>query len=104
MKRLDRYPTVAEVLASYAPPLCESYWWATGWEFNRPVVARIGVGGHIREGSYVWVEVGDNCPIGGYKVSDLERVGVKMSFIGPILFPTELFQPDSQNPQQGGAK
>lgn len=101
MKRLDRYPTVAEVAASYAPPLAESYWWVTGWGFNRPVMACIGVGAHVREGAYVWIEVGDNCPIGGYKVSDLERAGVRMSFVGPIPFPAELFQSASQ---QGGAK
>jgi len=101
MVRLDRYPTVAEVVASYAPPLAESYWWATGWTLNRPVVARIGVGAHIREGAYVWIQMGDHCPIGGYKVADLERVGIIMSFVGPIPFSADLILPNTEASNTG---
>jgi len=59
------------------------------------VVARVGVGWDIREGAYVWIKVGAHCPAGGYKTADLERVGITMSFVGPIPFPADLVLPNN---------
>ena len=33
-----RWPTAEEIKASVKPPLCESYWWLTGMNYNRPVI------------------------------------------------------------------
>jgi hypothetical protein len=92
MKRLDHIPTVEEAAeAQKGNGLCESYWWVRGWNFNRPVIARVGIGAHVREGAYVWVEMGDNCPIGGFHKADLERAGIQLVFFGPIEPPKEIF-------------
>ncbi len=90
MQTLHRIPTVTEAVAAITPPLCESYWWLTGWNFNRPVIARIGVGGHITKGPFVIVWVGDNCPAHGFREEDLRHANFILR--GPIELPEELRQ------------
>lgn len=91
LKRLDHIPTVEEALAAQQPGLFESYWWVTGWDLNRPTIAKIGVGTQMGIGDFVWIDVGDNCPIGGYKAA-AELAGIQFTFIGPIECPEELLK------------
>lgn len=86
MIKLNRFPTVQEAAeASKASGLPESYWWIRGGNLNRPVIAEIGVGAHIKTGSYVWVIFGDNCPVGGLRVTDLAAQSFELQ--GPIPPP-----------------
>lgn len=82
----NRFPTVAEANAAQQPPLCESYWWFEGLNFNRPVIACVNIGGHKREGAYTSVRFfsdGHN-PVAGYREGQLAG---PMKFTGPINFP-----------------
>ncbi len=83
-----RFPTIAEAQAAQKAPLCESYWWFEGWDFNRPVIACVNIGAHVREGAYVHVTFfADNFnPVSGYREAQMK--GVPMKFTGPILFPS----------------
>lgn len=88
MKRYDHIPTVEEAhAAQIGNGLGESYWWVTGWNFNRPTIARLGIGAHVREGRFVWLEVGDNCPVGGFRADALTASGISFVFVGPIECP-----------------
>ena len=82
MLRLNRLPTVEEATAATQRPLCESYWWFRGWNFNRPLIATIHVGVHYQTGPFVWMAVGPNCPQLGYRESDMQ--GLSFEMIGPI--------------------
>lgn len=93
MQRYDHLPTVEAALAAQAHNgLHESYWWVTGWNFNRPIIGQIGIGVVLREAkseSYVWLRAGDNCPAQGWKASELE--GIPFVLVGPIECPHGLF-------------
>jgi hypothetical protein len=88
VNQLDHIPTVEEAKAAVYPGLYESYWWVTGWNFNRPVMAKVGVAVRMNGGPYVWVEMGGNCPPFGYKATDL--TGINFTFYGPIPLPKQL--------------
>ena len=86
MKRYDHIPTLEEAKqAQKDNGLHESYWWITGWNFNRPVIGHIGIGADILEGAYVWLHAGDNAPSEGWKSEDLK--GIPFVFVGPIECP-----------------
>ena len=82
MRLLNRLPTVEEALAANQSPLCESYWWFRGWNFNRPLIASIHVGGHVKNGPFVWMAVGSDCPNFGFREADMQ--GISFEMVGPI--------------------
>jgi len=43
-------PSVEDLLSVNTPPLSESYFWFDGWNFNRPVMARISIGTKLKGG------------------------------------------------------
>lgn len=88
MHLINRLPTVDEAAQSVTPPLYESYWWFTGWNFNRPVIATIYIGANIKTGHFVHMQVGDNCPVAGYRKEDMD--GLQFELLGPIELPEEL--------------
>lgn len=88
MQTLSRTPTIEEVRAACkATGLPESYWWMRGGNLNRPTIARLSIGIHSKEGAYVLIWFGDNCPAGGYKADVVEQWG-PFQYEGPISGPT----------------
>lgn len=79
-------PSVEDAVAAQKETgLPESYWWVKGWNFNRPLIARVNVSAHVLLGARVRVTMGDNCPEHGYLASEIEGCGLEFS--GPILMP-----------------
>jgi hypothetical protein len=92
----NRLPSLDEVRAAIQPPLTESYWWFEGWNFNRPVIAEVGVGvKHSKidlkneNGPYVWCrffEEGFDRYMDAGESAELVKMGTKLKFTGPILY------------------
>jgi len=88
MTRYDHIPTVEEAGAAQREVgLPETWWWVTGWGFNRPTIARLNVSCHVEHGPCVRVTVGNNCPEWGWKSEEL--AGISFVFVGPIPCPRE---------------
>jgi hypothetical protein len=86
---LECIPSLEQVKSAIVAPLSESYWWVTGWNFNRPVIAQLGIGAHVKDGAYVWVRFFDDAhmPTSGYKASEL--AGIPFRFSGPITYRSD---------------
>jgi hypothetical protein len=88
----DRIPTVSEASASVERPLCESYWWFDGLNFNRPVVCSVSVSCHVKQGASVRVYFAEETPVSGFDAAHF--AGRSFRMWGPIKLPDEL---SSQN-------
>ena len=88
---IQGFPTVEQITPTIKKPLSESYWWFSGLNFNRPIIARIGIGTKFynqKVENFVIIWVGDNCIAKGYTKEDIGEKN--FTLIGPIELPKEL--------------
>lgn len=88
----DRLPTVREAAESVERPLCESYWWFDGLNFNRPVMCSVSISCHVKHGASVRVYFADETPASGFDAAHFSGRSFRMW--GPVKLPAEL---SSQN-------
>ena len=92
MTTLTALPSPISATLFSAPGMqSESYWWLTGGDFNRPVMACMGVGVRLGEGGYVWLRVWGGYHGNSYEQSDLENVFGAFQLHGPVEFPKHLW-------------
>jgi hypothetical protein len=90
----DRLPTVQEAAESVEGPLCESYWWFAGLNFNRPVMCSVSISCHVKHGSSVRVHFAEETPVGGFGAAHF--AGRSFRMWGPVQRPAELSELNAQ--------
>ncbi len=98
----DRLPAVAEAAESVEAPLCESYWWFDGLNFNRPVMCSVGISCHVKHGPSVRVYFAEETPASGFDAAHFADRSFRMW--GPVKLPTELSSQNDQDQRLRRAK